>query len=116
MLGILANSSSALIVLALVFVVLIGGALALDTEIARTQLRRYLWYRRFELLPPAELRFRGMVSLGVGLCTFAALLTLELLMPAVGLWPALALGIGAVVAVTLGAALLERAAQRDGWR
>ncbi|KIG17429.1 hypothetical protein DB30_03348 [Enhygromyxa salina] len=102
--------------MALVFVLLIGSALAFDTEFAQAQLRRHLWYRRFELLPPAELRFRGMVALGVGLCTFAALLTLELLAPGAGPWPALALGILAVVTVTLGAALLERAAHRDGWR
>lgn len=116
MLGILANSTGALIVLGLVFVLLIGGALALDTEIAQTQLRRYIWYRRFEVLNPAELRFRGMASLGLGLCSFAALLTLELLVPNVGLWSALMLGILSVVAVTLGAALLERAAQREGLR
>ncbi|WP_146158427.1 hypothetical protein [Enhygromyxa salina] len=108
----MADSTSALIVLALVFVVLIGSALAFDTEIAQSQLRRYLWYRRFELLPASELRFRGMIAIGVGLCTFAALLTLELLAPGVGTWAALMLGILAVVAITLGAALLERAGQR----
>ena len=116
MLGILANTGAALAVLALVFLLLIGVALALESDLAQTELRRFAWYRRFELLSPADLRFRGLVSLGIGLCSFAALLTLELFVPEVSVWPALALGISAVIVVTLGAALLERAAHLEGLR
>lgn len=116
MLGILANTTGALIALGLLFVILIGGALALETDGARAMLQRFAWYQRFEILGPAELRMRGLVSLGFGICSFAALLTLKLFVPDVGVWSALALGMLSVIAVTLGAALLERAAYLDGMR
>ena len=116
MIGILANTSAALIALAVVFLTLVGGALALDNPQVQAQLRRLPWYQRFEMLPPHELRFRGLVSLGLGLCSFAALLTLKLFVPQVGVWSALALGTLCVVAITLGAAFLERAAALEGWR
>lgn len=116
MLGLLASTTGALIALALVFSILIGGALALDNPQVQAQLRRMPWYQRFEALQPADLRFRGLVCLGLGLCSFAALLTLKLFVPEVSVWSALALGTLAVVTVTLGAAFLERAAALEGWR
>jgi hypothetical protein len=116
MFGFLATSTGALLALGLLFLLLVGGTLALESEQTRALLRRFAWYRRFELLPPAELRFRGLVALGAGVCSFAALLTLKLFVPEVGVWSALALGMLCVVAITLGAALLERAAHLDGLR
>ena len=116
MFGLLASSTGPLLALGLLFLLLVGGTLALESDQVRALLRRYAWYRRFELLPPSELRFRGLVSLGTGVCCFAALLTLKLFVPEVGVWSALALGMFCVVAVTLGAALLERAAYLEGLR
>lgn len=106
----LANSTVALLVFGLVITALIVSVIGLESEQTRAYLRRQPWFRRFEQLGPSELRFRGMVSLGVGLCLFGALLSLRL-WPDVGLWPALALGVLSIVAITLGAALLERAEQ-----
>ncbi|PRP90678.1 hypothetical protein ENSA5_62560 [Enhygromyxa salina] len=111
-----ANTAGALIALAVVFVVLVGATLALESEQAQAHLAGFAWYQRFELLRPADLRFRGLVSLGVGLCSFAALLTLKLFVPDVSAWSALALASLSVVAITLGAAFLERAAHLDGYR
>jgi hypothetical protein len=71
--------------------------------------RLIAWFNRFTQLPPSELRHRGMIAVGVGVCCFAALLTLKLFAP-VPMWCALIFGIGAVVSITLGAVLLERAA------
>ena len=115
MFGLLALPLGSLVALALLFLVLVGAALALENPRAKANLRRMAWYRRFELLPPAELRFRGMVSLGVGVCCFAALLTLKLFAP-VSAWAATLLGLACVTAVTFGAAMLERAATMQGWR
>ena len=116
MIGILANTSAALIALAVVFLSLVGGALALENPQVQARLRRLAWYQRFEMLQPHELRYRGLVSLGLGLCSFAALLTLKLFVPEVSVWSALTLGTLCVVAVTLGAAFLERDAALEGWR
>ena len=113
MLGILATTTGALVVLALLFATLVAGVVALESERGLAWLRRQAWFRRFEMLPPPELRYRGLVSLGFGICSFAAILTLKLLIPDVGVWTALALGIICVVAITMGAALLERAAHID---
>jgi len=116
MIGLLTSSTGALLTLAVVFALLVGAVVALDNVEVQRQLRRYSWFRRFEQLGPSDLRYRGMISLGLGLCGFAALLTLRLLFPGTGVWPALALGLLTVVAVTLGAALLERAAYLEGYR
>jgi voltage-gated potassium channel Kch len=101
-----------LIGLALVVATIFSAAMVVDTDRGRAQLRRFAWFRRFELLPPAELRYRGMVMLGAGICCFAALLTLGLLGP-VSRGSALVMGIATVFAITLGAALLERAANLE---
>lgn len=109
MIAIFGVSPTQLIGLALLFASLIGAVLALDTARGRELLRRFAWFRRFELLGPSELRYRGMIMLGLGVCCFAALVTLRLFDP-VSPWPALALSIAAVVAITLGAVFFERAA------
>ena len=108
MIAIFAHDVAVLIGLVLVVALVIAVALAFENDQLRVRLRRFAWFRRLELLPPSELRYRGMVSLGVGICCFAALMTLQLFQP-VPTWTALTLGIMAVLAVTLGAALLERA-------
>jgi hypothetical protein len=113
MLGIFATTTAALIVLALLFATLLGAVLALESEQGLALLRRQAWFRHLELLSPAELRYRGLVSLGFGLCAFAAILTLKLLVPELGMWAALALALISVVSITMGAALLERAAHLD---
>jgi hypothetical protein len=113
MLGILVTSTAALLVLGLLFATLVGAVLALENERALALLRRQAWFRHLELLPPTELRNRGIVSLGFGVCSFAAILTLKLLVPESSAWAALALGVMCVVAITMGAALLERAAHLD---
>ena len=116
MIGLLASSTGALLTLAVVFALLVGAVIALESPEVQRWLRRYPGFRRFEQLSPAELRYRGMLSLGLGICGFAALVTLRLLFPATGVWTALAFGLFTVVAVTVGAALLERAAHLDGHR
>jgi hypothetical protein len=113
MLGILVTTTAALLVLVLLFATLVGAVLMLESEHGLALLRRQAWFRRFEQLPPSELRYRGLTSLGFGLCSFAAILTLRLLVPEVGVWTGLALGVISVVAITMGAALLERAAHLD---
>ncbi|MFO7566685.1 MAG: hypothetical protein R6X02_28840 [Enhygromyxa sp.] len=112
MIALFGISSAVSLLFALVVAITIAATLIVDTERGRDLLRRFSWFRRFELLPPSELRYRGMIALGTGVCCFAALLTLALLEP-VSRWPALSLGIAAVVWVTLGAALLERAANLE---
>jgi hypothetical protein len=67
------------------------------------------WFHRFVQLPQSELRHRGMIAIGVGVCCFAALLTLKIFAP-VPLWVALFFASAAVASITLGAVLLERAA------
>lgn len=67
-----------IIALALLFVALIFAAFAFETGHARPLLRRFAWFRRFEQLAPADLRFYGTLALGLGVCCFAALLTLNL--------------------------------------
>lgn len=113
MLGLLATTTTALFVLGLLFATLLGAALALESESGLALLRRQAWFRRFEQLRPAELRYRGFISLGFGLCSFAAILTLNLLVPDFGVSAGLSLAVIAVVAITMGAALLERAAHLD---
>ncbi len=113
MLGLLATSTAALVVLALLFATLAAGVLALDSDRGMALLRRQAWYRRFEMLPPTELRYRGLISLGFGICSFAAILTLKLVIPETGVWTAMTLGTISVVAITMGAALLERAEHLD---
>jgi hypothetical protein len=113
MLGLLATTTTALFVLGLLFATLVGAAVTLESERGLALLRRQAWFRRFEQLGPAELRYRGLVSLGFGLCSFAAILTLKLLVPELGVGAGLTLAIIAVVAITMGAALLERAAHLD---
>ena len=113
MLGILATSTAALLVLGLLFATLVMAMLALENERGLALLRRQAWFRHLEMLRPPELRYRGLVSIGFGVCSFAAILTLKLLMPESSMWPALALGVMCVVAITMGAALLERAAHLD---
>ncbi len=109
MIGLFGINTAVLLGLALIFTLLLAAALGLESERGRAFLRRFVWFRRFELLAPSELRYRGMISLGFGVCCFAALLTLKLFAP-VPLWSALTLATMAIIAVTLGAALLERAA------
>src|SRR5690242_11889860 len=113
MLGLLATTTAALFVLALLFATLVGAVVLLESDRGLAMLRRQAWFRQFEMLPPSELRHRGLISLGFGLCCFAAILTLKLLAPATGVWTALALGTICVIAITMGAALLERAAHLD---
>ncbi|HLT38305.1 MAG TPA: hypothetical protein VK034_18595 [Enhygromyxa sp.] len=108
MIAIFGLKPGVLIGLVLLFALLLAAAIGLENEHTLARLRRFAWYRRFERWRPTELRYRGMITLGVGVCCFAALLTLQLFKP-VPMWMAMALGIMAVVAVTLGAALLERA-------
>jgi hypothetical protein len=105
----LASTALFVAVLALLLLVLAGLALGLESSEGRAFLRRFAWVRRFERLHPTDLRFRGLLTLGVGVCCFAALLTLRLFAP-VPPWTAVTLATLAVVAITLGAALLERAA------
>jgi hypothetical protein len=113
MLGLLTTTTTALFMLGLLFAALLGAVLTLESEQGLALLRRQAWFRRFEQLSPAELRYRGLVSLGFGLCSFAAILTLKLLVPEFGVGAGLSLGMIAVVAITMGAALLERAAHLD---
>ena len=113
MFALLGLDPAVLLSLALVFVLLVGATLALDSPRGRAQLRRFVWFRRFELLPPAELRHRGLIAVGFGVCCFAAVLTLRLF-PPVGVWSAVGLASLAVIGVTLGAAMLERAGQLEG--
>lgn len=109
MLGLLATTTTALFLLGLLFAALVGAALTLESERGLALLRQQAWFRRFEQLSPPELRYRGLVSLGFGLCSFAAILTLKLLVPDFGAGVGLSLAVIAVVAITMGAALLERA-------
>lgn len=67
-----------ILALALLFVVLIVAAIAFETDRARPLLRQFAWFRRFEQLSAAEARFYGTLALGLGVCCFAALLTLNL--------------------------------------
>lgn len=113
MLGLLATTTFALFVLGLLFATMVGAVLALENDSTLALLRRQAWFRRFEQIGPAELRYRGLISLGFGLCSFAAILTLKLLMPEFGVGAGLSLAVIAVVAITMGAALLERAAHLD---
>jgi hypothetical protein len=113
MLGLLATTTTALFVLGLLFATLVGVTLTLESERGLALLRRQAWYRRFEQIGPAELRYRGFISIGLGLCSFAAILTLKLLVPQFGVGAGLSLAVIAVVAITMGAALLERAAHLD---
>jgi len=110
MIAIFALHAGVLVGIALLFVLLVGVVIAFESDQGRVLLGRLRWFRRLEQMHPAELRFHGMISLGVGICGFAALLTLKLL-ASVPAWTALALGTFTVLAVTLGAALLERAAK-----
>lgn len=112
MIAIFASNTAVLLGAAVVFALLIAAVIGLDSERGRALMRRFVWFRRLELLSPSELRYRGLISVGFGICCFAALLTLKLFEP-VPLWSALTLGLMAVVAVTLGAAFLERAAMLD---
>jgi hypothetical protein len=113
MLGLLATTTTALFLLGLLFAALVGAALTLESERGLALLRRQAWFRQFEQLSPPELRYRGLVSLGFGVCSFAAILTLKLLMPEFGVGAGLSLAVIAVIAITMGAALLERAAHLD---
>lgn len=114
--------STAILLFAALFLVLVGLALTFESARGLAWLRRHAWFRRFETLPPRELRYRGMVSLGLGLCCFAAMLTVELILPGTPVhrwfspWGSIGLGVIAVAAITLGAAFLERAASLEGWR
>lgn len=114
MLALLIQSATSVLLLALVFGVLIGAVFVLDNAEVRRLLRRQPvvgpWFLRFEAMSPAQLRFAGMVALGSGVCSFAALLTLRLLFPGANGSLALALGVLTVAFITGGAALLERAA------
>ena len=123
MFAILAKHPGFVVALAAMLVMIVASAFAADNERAQTWLRRFVWYRRLLALGPAQLRFRGLVTLGAGVCCFAALLTLLLLVPDhsplrgwLTSWGTLALGSLSVATITAGAALLERAAQLDGWR
>jgi hypothetical protein len=109
MIGLLVQSTASLIALALVFALLVAAVFAVENDTVRAWLQQQDWFRRFEALPTHELQFRGMVSLGCGVCCFAALLTLRLLFPDTQAWAALALALASVMAITIGAALLERA-------
>ncbi len=109
MIALLGHNPAIVIGLALLFALLVAVAVGLESDRGRALLRRSAWFRRLELLNASELRYRGLISLGFGICCFGALLTLKLFEP-VSLWSALTLGIMAVVSVTLGAAFLERAA------
>jgi hypothetical protein len=108
MIVLLGLDPAVLIALALVFALLVGAAILLDSERGRSLLRRSPWFRRFELLPPSELRHRGLIALGFGVCCFAALVTLKLFDP-VSRWTAVTVATLAVASITFGAALMERA-------
>jgi hypothetical protein len=108
MIVLLGLDPTVLLGLALIFALLVGAALVLDSERGRALLRRSPWFRRFESLPPTELRHHGLITLGFGVCCFAALVTLKLFGP-VSSRSALILATLAVASITLGAALMERA-------
>ncbi|NVB41435.1 hypothetical protein G6O69_26590 [Pseudenhygromyxa sp. WMMC2535] len=105
-----------------IFVLIVAAALSLERPRVQAALARVPQYRRLQLLGPGELRYRGMVSLGLGLCSLAAMLTVELLLADTPVhawlspWGSISLGLIAVVATTIGAAFLERAAHLDGLR
>lgn len=96
------------VVLALVVALLIAIAVALEDPRSRVLLRRFAWFRRFEQLPASELRHLGTLVLGLAICCFAALLTLQLF-GSPPRWLATTLAIATVVQVTLAAALMSHA-------
>ena len=97
-----------IIALLLLFGLLILAAIQLDTPQGRTLLRRFAWFRRFEQLPAHERHHRGTVALGLGVCCFAALLTLKLFEPAPR-WLGTMLAIATVVLITAAAGLYSSA-------
>lgn len=110
MIAIFAFNTGVFLSLALLLVLLVGAALSLESEQGRELWRGFRWFRQLEQLRPADLHLRGLVSLGVGICCFAALLTLKLFAP-IPAWSVLLLGALTVLAITIGAAFLERAAR-----
>ncbi len=109
-----------LVALTLLFALLVALTL-LERGPAGELLHRLPWVQRLALLEPEQLRVRGMIAIGTAFSSFAALLTLRLILvdTPIGrwLWPLLAmpLAVTTVGAVTLGAALYERAARLDQW-
>lgn len=91
-----------IILLLLLFGSLILAAIKLDTPEGRAVLRRFAWFRRLEQLPARELHQRGTIALGLGVCCFAALLTLKLFEPAPR-WLGTMLAFATVVLVTAAA-------------
>ncbi|GEM_PF-2990081 len=97
-------------------VIIAAAGLLLGSPQTQATLRRAPWYQRFEALDQRELHFYGTVALGTGVCSFAGMLTLELLLAGTPLhgwlspWFSLTLGMGSVLATTIGATLMERAA------
>lgn len=120
MIAIFGLSTTILVGLALLFLLFVSAALASKTQSGRELQQRALrsavgWLRHLKALRPSDLRFRGMVSLGLGICSFAALVTLKLFAP-VPFWSALTLAALTVGLIILGAAFLERAAELEGER
>lgn len=113
-------STPLLLALTLVFALLVALTL-LERGPAGHLLYRFVWFQRLALLEPDELRVRGTVAIGAAFLSFALLLTLRLILldTPLGrwLWPLLAmpLAVTTVGALTLGAALYERAARLDRW-
>lgn len=109
-----------LVALTLVFALLVALTL-LERGPAAHALHRLAWFQRLALLEPEQLRVRGTIAIGAAFLSFAALLTLRLILidTELGrwLWPlfAMPLAVTTVGAVTLGAALYERAARLDQW-
>ena len=95
-----------IIALALLFGLLIFAAIGFETGRARPLLRNFAWFRRLEQLPAHELRHRGTIALGLGICCFAALLTLQLF-GAPPRWLVMMLAVATVMLVTLAAGLMS---------
>lgn len=92
------------VALVLLVAVLIAIAVALESERGRMLLRRFAWFRRLEQLSAEQLRDLAMITLGVGVCCFAALLTLQLFAPAPR-WLGVTLAFATVLFVTVAAGL-----------
>jgi hypothetical protein len=109
-----------MLVITSIFVLLVALTL-IERESGRAWLQRREWFQRLQLLGPNELRIRGTIAIGSAFLSFALLLTLRFILvdTPIGhwLWPiaAMPLAVFTVGAVTLGAALYERAARLERW-
>ncbi len=109
-----------LLFLTLTFALLVALTLA-ERGPGRHWLHQREWFHRMQLLSPAELRTRGLLAFGTAILSFALMLTLRLILidTPIGrwLWPlaAMPLAVMSVGAISLGAALYERAARIERW-